>query len=281
MENGVFLNGRYCTPEEALISVDDRGFLFGDGVYEVIKCFDGKFFKMEEHLIRLQRSAGKIMLDLPYTAREIAAVCYELRSRSGIQNGLIYMQATRGAAPRTHYFPQSPSPTFLVKIIEMDVEIWLEHCRGVKAIFLPDERWVHCDIKSVNLLPNVLARETARRQGAYEAIFIHSLGITECGSSNFFAVLDGRLVTAPQGDRILSGIIRETVLQLAAAAEIPVELRYPRPEEMAAATEAFITNSSDEIAPILAIDEKPVGEGRPGKITTLLSDKLEALKKTL
>ncbi len=281
MASGVFLNGRYCAPEEALVSVDDRGFLFGDGVYEVIKCYDGKFFKMQEHLARLRRSAGKILLELPYTEAEIAGVCHELRQRSGIKNGLVYMQVTRGAAPRTHYFPASYQPTFLVKITAMDPGIWLEHRQGVKAILLPDDRWGHCDIKSVNLLPNVLAREKARRQGAYEGIFIHPLGLTECGSSNFFAVLEGRLVTAPEGERILSGIMRATVLELAAAASLPVELRYLQPAELPLVTEAFITNSSDEIAPLLAIDGKPVGEGRPGEVTLLLLEKLDALKGSL
>jgi len=281
MKSEVYLNGRYCTAAEALVSVDDRGFLFGDGVYEAIRCFDGKLFKLEEHLVRLQHSAAKILLELPHSAAQLTAICRELLSRGGVQNGMIYLQVTRGAAPRTHQFPHKVHPTFLAKIMETDEAILQEHRRGVKAIFRPDDRWGHCDIKSVSLLPNVLAREAATRQGAYEAIFVHALGITECGSSNLFIVRDGSLITAPDGDRILPGIIRETVLQLAAAAGLPVELRYPRQEEAVTADEVFITNSIDEIAPVLAIDEKTVAEGKPGKITMLLQERLETLKQTI
>lgn len=281
MKSEVYLNGRYCAAAEALVSVDDRGFLFGDGVYEAIRCFDGKLFKLEEHLVRLRRSAAKILLDLPYSTAQITAACGELLSRSGVRYGMIYLQVTRGAAPRTHQFPHNATPTFLAKIMEIDEAILQERRRGVKAIFRPDDRWGHCDIKSVSLLPNVLAREAAARRGAYEAIFIHALGITECGSSNLFIVKDCRLITAPEGDHILSGIMRETVLQLAAAAGLPVELRYPRQDEAVTADEVFITNSIDEIAPVLAIDEKTVAEGKPGKITVLLQEMLEALKQTI
>ncbi len=278
MNGGVFLNGRYCTPEEALVSVDDRGFLFGDGIYEAIRFFDGKMFRLKEHLARLNRSADKIMLTLPYGAPEIAAICRQLLENRGVQYGLIYLQVTRGAAPRTHQFPSKVTPTFLARIIEVDEEMVLERRRGVKVIFAPDERWMHCDIKSLNLLPNVLAREVAYRQGAYEAVFVHPLGITECGSSNVFAVIDGKLVTAPQGDRILSGIIRETVLELAEAAGLVIELRYPQQDEFAAAQEIFITNSLDEIAPVIALDGKEVSGGKPGKMTLLLQEKMEELK---
>ena len=281
MRGGVFLNGRYCAPEEAFISVDDRGFLFGDGIYEVIRFYDGKLFKLHEHLVRMERSAAKIMLNLPYGAPEITAICRQLLAESGVQNGLIYMQVTRGAAPRAHQFPTKVEPTFLARVSEVDEEKVLEHRHGVKAIFAPDERWGHCDIKSVNLLPNVLAREEAHRQGAYEAVFVHPLGITECGSSNVFAVIDNKLVTAPLGDRILSGVMRQTVLDLAENAGLGIELRYPQQDEFTGAAEIFITNSVDEIAPVLALDEKKVGDGQPGKITLLLREKLEIFKADL
>jgi D-alanine transaminase len=282
MSGEVFLNGRYCAPEEALVSVDDRGFLFGDGIYEAIRYFEGKLFRLQEHLARLERSAKKILLSLPYGAPEIAAICHELLLHSGSQYGLIYLQVTRGAAPRTHQFPGgNVTPTFLARIIEVDEASVLARRRGIKVIFAPDQRWGHCDIKSLNLLPNVLAREAAYQQGAYEAVFVHPLGITECGSSNVFAVIDGKLVTAPQGDHILPGIIRETVLELAAAAGLAIELRYPRQEEFAAAAEIFITNSLDEIAPVLALDGKEVSGGHPGPITLLLQEKLEELKETV
>ncbi len=278
MSGEIFLDGRYCEPEDALVSVDDRGFLFGDGIYEAIRIFDGKLFRLKEHLVRLNRSADKIMLTLPYSAPEITAICRQLLENSGTQYGLIYLQVTRGAAPRTHQFPSKVTPTFLARIIKLDENAVLERRRGVKVIFATDERWQHCDIKSLNLLPNVLARETAYRQGAYEVVFVHPLGITECGSSNVFAVIDGKLVTAPEGDRILSGIIRETVLELAEAAGLGIELRYPQQEEFTAAAEIFVTNSLDEIAPVIALDGKEVSGGKPGKITLLLQEKMEELK---
>lgn len=282
MTGSVFLNGRYCAPEEAFVSVDDRGFLFGDGIYEVVRCFDQKMFKLKEHLERLARSATRIMLTLPYSEAEMIAVCHKLLAGSGVSNGLIYIQVTRGAAPRTHQFPPAGvKPTFLARLIEVDEEMVLERRRGVEAIFAPDQRWEHCDIKSVNLLPNVLAREAAYRQGAYEAVFVHPLGVTECGSSNVFAVIDDKLVTAPAGDRILSGIMRETVLQLAAEASVPLEFRYAQQDEFAAAPEVFITNSLDEIAPVLVLDGKKVGSGEPGKITLLLQEKMEQLKEKI
>jgi len=275
MNENVFLNGEYYRGEDAKISIDDRGFLFGDGVYEVIRCYEGKFFKLDEHLARLEKSAGKIFITIPYSRDEIRDICLKLLAKSGVKTGKMYMQVTRGIAPRIHEFPEGIIPTVMMKADGFDEAGIAFSKKGIGVMTFPDERWAHCDIKSLNLLYNVISKQKARSNGAYEAVFVHEVGVTECASSNIFAVMGGKLVTAPEGSRILSGITRDTVLKLAEEAGIPCELRYPQKDELFKADEVFISNTAQEVSPVLTIDGKTVANGKPGEITLKLQKMFE------
>ena len=265
-----FFNGDFCRSSEARVSVDDRGFLFGDGVYEVIRFYHGNFFELGPHLSRLEQSAQKIHLRLPYSLKKIEKVCQELLGKGQIKNGKLYMQITRGAAPRILQFPVQAEPTIMMKVSPVNEDELKEKQKGVTAITLPDERWNQCDIKSINLLPNILAKQKARSQGYYEAIFIYSGKITEGASSNVFAVLNGKLVTAPATNRILKGITRDVTIELASEAGIPVEERFLVQDELYQVSELFITSTTDEIIPILCIDEYTINGASVGRITGYL-----------
>ncbi len=273
-----FLNGEYYKSDEARVSIEDRGFLFGDGIYEVVRIYNGHYFELGQHLARLERSARKTFLTLPYELSRIETICHELLQKSGIANGKLYMQITRGSAPRTHEFPLEAAPTILLKVSEVNENQLRKNKIGVTALTLPDERWNHCDIKSLNLLPNVLAKQQARSQGYYEAIFVHGQEITEGASSNVFVVLDHKLTTAPESNRILLGITRNVVIELAAEAGIPVEERFVTLEELPTASELFITSTVDEITPVLSIDGHTLNGAVAGEITgqmqTLFQQKL-------
>ncbi len=272
MAENVFLNGKYCKSEEALVSIEDRGFIFGDGVYEVMRCYKGNLFEIEEHLLRLERSASRIALPLPYSGGEIGDICNNLVQKSKARDAILYLQVTRGIAPRVHHFPSSISPTVMMKVYEIDEKEVLERKNGVKAISLPDERWDNCDIKCINLLPNVLAKEKARSEGAYEAIFVGSEGVSECASSNVFCVSEGTVFTAPLGKKILAGISRGAVLKLAQEQGIEVELSYPSLALLQSAEEIFITNTVDEVTPVTDLDGKTVGKGKAGPVTLRLQE---------
>ena len=273
-----FLNGEYYKSGEARVSIEDRGFLFGDGIYEVVRIYNGHYFELGQHLARLERSARKTFLTLPYELSRIETICRELLEKSGIANGKLYMQITRGSAPRTHEFPLEAAPTILLKVSEVNENQLRKNKKGVAVITLPDDRWNHCDIKSLNLLPNVLAKQQARSQGYYEAIFVYGQEITEGASSNVFVVVDHKLITAPESNRILLGITRNVVIELAAEAGIPVEERFVTLEELSKASELFITSTVDEITPVLSVDGQTFNGAVAGEITgrvqTLFQQKL-------
>ncbi len=262
-----FLNGAYSSGSEARISIEDRGFLFGDGIYEVIRIYNGHFFELERHLLRLEQSARKMFLALPYELAALESICFQLLQKSGIKDGKLYMQVTRGSAPRTHEFPPGAAPTILLHVSSIEAGEIKKRQKGVTALTLPDERWKHCDIKSLNLLPNVLAKQQARSRGCHEAIFVHDRQITEGASSNVFALLQGKLVTPPECSRILSGITRTVVMKLAAGAGISLEERFFTVDELYQASELFITSTVDEITPVLSIDGQTLNGARLGSIT--------------
>ncbi len=270
-----FLNGDYYNGAEARVSIEDRGFLFGDGIYEVIRFYHGSFFELGQHLSRLARSARKTYLDLPNSLEQIDSICHELLKKSGIKEGKLYLQVTRGAAPRTHEFPVQSEPTIMMKISKVDEEEQKKKKKGVSAITVPDDRWSNCDIKSLNLLPNVLAKQKARSQGYYEAIFVFSEKITEGASSNVFAVLDGVLVTAPECNRILSGITRNVVLELASQVGIPWEEKFVSNDDLYRASELFITSTVDEITPILSIDGQTLNGSAVGKVSAKIQNRFQ------
>ncbi|MFZ5924202.1 MAG: D-amino-acid transaminase [Bacillota bacterium] len=267
-----YVDGAFIDLSEARVSVEDRGFQFGDGVYEVVRCYHGAPFALEAHLARLERSAREIVLPLPGSIQELAGLAREALERSGFLEAILYMQVTRGWAPRNHAFPGQVKPTLVMTVrparsVPPDLA-----SPGASVITTRDERWLRCDIKSINLLPNVLAKEKAKQAGVLEAIMIRDGGrVTEGSSSNVYAVKGGKVHTAPEGPWILSGITRAVVLRLALEQGVPVSEDFFTLEFLVAADEVFITSTTLEVTPVVSIDGKVVGDGKPGPITKALA----------
>ncbi len=270
----VYLNGEFLPSDQATLSVDDRGFLFGDGVYEVTRVLSGQFVESGRHRQRLER--GLRALEIPMTAAELDlldGVAERLINHNGLGAGeaMVYLQITRGAAfPRTHQFPSTHTrPTIYLSAAALSSKEELRE-RGVSVITVPDIRWARCDLKTVNLLPNALARQKAAVVDAYEALFVRDGVLLEGSQTNLFAVIDGELRTAPATNYILAGVTRDVVLEVARSAgmhvrEFPVLL-----DEMSRATEFFLTSTTNDVMPIVQIDDQPVSDGRPGPVTQQL-----------
>ena len=265
-----FLNGRFMPLDEVKISVEDRGFQFGDGVYEVVRTYGGRPFRLEAHVERLQRSAHAIQLDIPDQKDWIDWVAQGLR-HAGYGESKVYLQATRGHAPRDHAFPKNISPTLMMSVREMRPLDAAISQTGIAAITMDDLRWSRCDIKSINLLPNVLARQRAVEAGVFEAILVRQGIVTEGSVSNVMIVTGSRVVTAPEGPQILSGVTRRIVLDLAASNGIQVEERVFTRDELLHAEEVFLTGTTVEILPVVRVDGLPVSHERPGSVTKRLS----------
>jgi len=274
----VFYNSRYIPLEDVAISPFDRGFLFADGVYESIRTYSGKLFKFEEHLQRLKRSSNEIQVR--YSKPEkLEETIYELIKKNNIEKeALIYLQITRGLSfPRTHSFPaQDVEPTIFISASPFKSNN-LEQKEGIKAILFKDIRWMRCDIKSVSLLPNVLANQKAKEAGAGEAILVKEGLITEGTHTNFFAVKDNVLYTAPVSNNILAGITRRVVIELASELNIDVKEEFIKENEFKTYSEFFITSTKKEITPVVGIDNWIVGIGKPDKITVQLQEAFKSL----
>jgi D-alanine transaminase len=274
----VYLNGDYLPKAEARVSVDDRGFLLGDGVYEVTPFYEGVPFSLERHLVRLER--GLRWMRIEFDVAPFESIGRELISRNGLNEAdrsLIYLQITRGAAPRTHYFPVTPvAPTVYAYAAAWNRpsdEVWE---RGFRAITVPDRRWSRVDIKTICLLPNALAYQAARDVGADDAILIRDGMAVEGAHQNFWGVFDGTAVTHPKSNHILPGITREVVLELAHEKGIPVEERPIAVEELTRADEMFFTGTTGEVKPCVEVDGRSVGNGTVGPVTRALSEALLA-----
>ncbi len=266
-----YLNGEYIPAEEARVPIDDRGFLFADGVYEVARVYDGRIFKMAEHLGRLRDGLSAIRIEFPEIGG-LEQVAERLLDENGLRSGgaTIYIQVTRGVAPRKHAFPAGVRPTvFLAARPYQDApaSYWDD---GVAAIRYPDVRWARCDIKSVALLPNVLANQAAHEVDAFEALFVRDGVVIEGSHSNLAAVIDGAVVTYPRSNYILPGITRDTVLQLARDAGIPVREGPIYDQELFAVQELFLLGTTTEVMPVVRVDGHQIGSGRPGPITKRL-----------
>ncbi len=269
----VYLNGQFMEFQEARVAVEDRGFMFGDGIYEVVRCYGGKTFSLLPHLVRLQKSAAAIELELPWSIAELVETAETLLAKSALAEALIYIQATRGAAPRQHLFPTGVEPTLLMTIRRFTPLPAEYNSLGVAVITVPDNRWGGCHIKSINLLPNVLAKEKAHKSGALEAVFVRHDGlVSEGGSSNLFAVLDGTVVTPPADHHILAGVTREHVLDLARQQYLKVEERPLHLADLRQAEEIFLTGTVMEVLPVVKLDDHLVGNGTPGPIAGKLWD---------
>jgi D-alanine transaminase len=265
-----FVNGRFMPLEEATVPVEDRGFQFADGIYEVIRTYHGTPFQLEAHLARLERSAQAIELPRPWTTQRWAEYVREGITQGGYPESKVYLQLTRGTAPRDHVFPPSAKPTAVMTVREMKPTDPALQSSGVAVMTMDDWRWARCDIKSVNLLPNVMARQQAKQAGAFEAVFLRKGQVTEGAVSNVLVVKAGRVLTAPEGELILSGVTRTLVLDLARKEGLPVEERFVSREELFQADEVFLTGTTVEVMPVIRVDGKPVGTGKPGPVTQRL-----------
>ncbi|MCS6803380.1 MAG: D-amino-acid transaminase [Chloroflexota bacterium] len=264
MEQFVYLNGEIVPYAEARIPVEDRGFLFGDGIYEVIRIYHGRPFAFERHLERLRRSAEEIRL--PLELERLRTDALELIARQGIPEATLYLQVTRGVAVRNHAFPSAVVPTvlMLVRPASPPGADLLE--QGVRCLTVPDDRWARCSIKSINLLPNVLAKQRAVEAGCYEAIYLRDGFMTEGSSSNSWAVFGGELWTAPKSNYILGGITRDILLELARADGIPVREEPVAGSRLPDADELLISSTTSEVLAVVELDGRPVGSGRPGPV---------------
>ncbi|MED1468942.1 D-amino-acid transaminase [Bacillus salipaludis] len=261
-----YANGKYVQLDEPVIPIDERGHQFGDGVYEVIRVYKGKPFMLEEHLQRLIQSAKAIRLPIQQSAEDFKALILEAVQKSNELESAVYLQITRGVAVRQHLFPAAPvSITMTVRSVQtMENEA---RVKGMKAIFHEDERWANCYIKSLNLLPNILAKQIAHEAGCYEAILVRDGFITEGTSSNVYMVKDGVVYTTPLSKQILSGITRMAVEKVTESLAIPFIEKKFTPEELLQADEVFITSTTSEILPIVNVDGKSIGKGTAGEWT--------------
>jgi D-alanine transaminase len=275
METAYF-NGSFLPADKIRISPDDRGFLFADGVYEVIRWYEGFFYDMEGHIRRLQRSLREIRLNWS-GAGQFPAIAKQLIKLNGLDlsPSMVYLQVTRGAAKRSHAFPSddvSPTVYSFARAFDPKREIIQA---GIKTILRKDWRWSRCDIKSISLLPNILSFQEARENGCYECIFSRDGVITECAHSNLFFVLDEVIRTHPESEHILSGITRNNILRIARETGIAAEEKAIHESMLEKVSEAFVTNTSFEISPVLSIGNMKVGKGKPGPVTRLLCEKFD------
>lgn len=279
----VFLNGSFVDPQQACVSVMDRGFLFGDGIYEVIPVYGGRLFRLRQHLKRLDYSLQGIRLENPYTEETWTGILNELVKRNPGQDQSVYLQLTRGVSPRRdHRFPAHTEPTVMAMSITADSATGEVPAAGVRAITLNDTRWQNCDIKAITLLPNILLRQRAEESGAAEAILLRDGWATEGAASNLFVVSNGLLKTPPKGPRLLPGITRDLILELAATNGVRFrEADIPEPE-LRNAGEIWLTSSTREILPVTELDGAVVGDGSPGglfhRMMTLFRDYKQALR---
>lgn len=287
MPRQAYVNGRYVPHGDAAVHIEDRGYQFADGVYEVVPVFDGILVDEDLHLDRLDRSLGELRIAQPMSRPALKLVSRELMRRNGLTNGMLYMQITRGVAPRDHKFPKaSTRPALVMTTRQTKPHSEQALSEGLKAITVPDQRWDRCDIKSVSLLPNILGKQAAVEAGAYEAWQVDRDGmVTEGTSTNAWIVTrDNKVVTRDASHSILNGITRIALLRLIRQEGYALEERAFSVEEALGAREAFLTSSTSFVLPITQLDGKPIGNGHPGILTGKLRqhylDYMQSLRKS-
>jgi len=262
----VIMNGELVERNRAKVDIEDRGFQFGDGIYEVLAIYDGNPFALSDHYRRLRESAGQILMDLPFSEEDLKTHLFRLMEMEKRKDGHLYLQVTRGVFRRQHAIPEKTSPTWFLYFLETpDVRRAREE--GVKTVTLEDIRWHRCDIKSLNLLGNVLLKQEAIRRGAYEAILHRGGRVTEGSSANVWIVKNGCCITRPADPWILNGITRQRLLALGKEKGIPMAECPFTVEELRDADEAFLTSTVMEVVPVIEVDGRKIGNGRPGPIT--------------
>lgn len=267
--------GKFINPESLTYPYEERGLQFGDGVYEVIRIYNGNFYLLEEHIDRLFRSLDAIKITIDYTKEDMHTMLQQLLEKNNMKNdGMVYLQITRGSAERVHTFPGNTEPNMYAYL--KDFPRFLDEMEnGVSVITHRDTRWDYCYIKSLNLLPNILAKQEALEQGCYEAILHEDNKVTECCSSNVFLVKNNKIYTHPATERILHGCVRLAVKRLAQEQNIPFIEEAFTLEDIQNADEMFLTSSMSEVMPIVKVDDTIVSGGKPGKITRQLQQAYE------
>ena len=261
----VFLNGKTLPLEDAKVSVLDRGFIFGDGVYELVPVYSRVPFRLDEHLARLERSLSAVGIRNPYTAVQWRAHIFGLIDAQPHEDQGVYFQVTRGVAKRDHAFPRSVEPTVFMMSNPLVNPPAAFHLRGA-AVSAEDNRWLRCDIKSISLVGNVLLRQLSAEAGAAETILFRGGMLTEASASNVFIVRRGAILSPPKSSLILPGITYDVVAELAAANRLPLEFKEIKEKEVRAADEIWVTSSSKEVFAIVSLDGAKVGDGRPGPL---------------
>jgi D-alanine transaminase len=274
-----YVNGQYVPQSEACVHIEDRGYQFADGIYEVCMVVNGAYWDMEGHLARLDRSLKELRMTPPMDHAALKVVMKEVVRRNRLKNALVYMQVTRGVAPRNHSFPPEGTPPALV-ITARRYNINAGDARavsGVSVITQPDIRWGRVDIKTVGLLPNALAKQAATEAGAYEAMLVRDGVVTECSSSNAWIVDgNGALITHPKGNSILGGITRQTAIACAEELQMKVIERPFTVAEAKAAKEVFVTSATSFVTPVISVDGARIGDGKPGPVAARLREAYKA-----
>ena len=262
----VFLNGKFLPLDEAKVPVLDRGFIFGDGVYELIPVYSRVAFRMDEHLARLERSLAESRIRNPYSRAQWRDIIYRLVDAQPFDDQGVYFQVTRGVAKRDHAFPKDVEPTVFMMSNPLLTPPKEVVQRGASAVSAQDNRWLRCDIKSISLIGNCLLRQLSAETGAVETILFREGRLTEASASNVFIVKRGVIVSPPKTNLILPGITYDVVIELARANGLPLELREIDEAEVRSADEIWVSSSSKEVLPIVALDGRRVGAGRPGPV---------------
>jgi D-alanine transaminase len=262
----VYLNGQFLPLEDAKVSVLDRGFIYGDGVYELVPVYGRRPYRLRQHLARLQRSLDGIRLTNPHTDAEWEAIIAELIGRMAFADQGVYLQATRGVAKRDHAFPAGVAPTVFMMSNPLALPSREQIERGVAVVTAADERWLHCDLKTISLLGNVLARQLAVDAGATETVLFRNGYLTEASASNVLLVRDGVIVAPPKDNQILPGITYDVAFELAREGGLPIEVRPVPKDEALAADEMWLSSSTKEVLAVTALDGRPFGGGKPGPV---------------
>ena len=277
-----YVNNRFVPLEKAMIHVEDRGFQFADGVYEVVACYGGTYLDLNPHLKRLQRSCAAIAIDLPKTIPELEVLVQQAYEKNPFDDAMVYIQVTRGVAPRNHVVNQPITPTLVITVRELPKPSDAKVKTGVQGITLQDIRWKHCEIKSIALLASVMGKQEAVRAGVDEAFWLDEQGhVLEGCATNIFAVIDGVLVTHPLDHQVLGGITRSMAMEVAKDAGIAVQERAWKLDE-AGLSECLMSSTTNAVLPVVQINHQAIGDGKPGKvglkIRQLMLAKIDALR---
>jgi D-alanine transaminase len=279
MSDIAYLNGEFLPLDQARVSVLDRGFIFGDGVYEVIPVYSRRPFRLQEHLQRLQRSLDAVRLGNPMTDAEWTRLIHDLVARHPGEDQSVYLQLTRGVAKRDHAFPKEGKPTVFMMSSPLVTPSRDQIDQGVPCITATDYRWLKCDVKSVSLLANCLLRQLAAEAGAVEVVLFRDGFLSEASASNVFVVRNSKVLAPPKNHLILPGITYDVVLELAAAKGIGIELRAIAEREVRSADELWVTSSSKEVLAVATLDGRPVGNGRPGPMFRTVHQAFQEFKR--